>query len=54
MLDIIIFLYGDCYCESRKNYFGEGAAKFMARHLLVCNSLIKKISRHFPGGGKLK
>jgi len=21
---------------------------------LVCNSLIKKISRHFPGGGKLK
>jgi hypothetical protein len=40
--------------SQEKITLAKGEVKFMARHLSVCNSLIKKISRHFPGGGKLK
>jgi hypothetical protein len=40
--------------SQEKITLAKGEAKLMVRHLSLCNSLIKKISRHFSGGGKLK
>jgi len=52
MLDIIFFLYGDCDFESRKIRLAKIRLKPLARHIAVYNPLMKKYSRHFPGGRK--